>query len=95
MVVHLVERSPIKGIFIFGMKIELSGLPSLFIHVDLIYNDSLSSLLLANFFDILSYGKLFYILSSSAIIRSKFTRLQLYLFQPPAAKHNILIIIPS
>ena len=82
-----------KGIFIFGMKIELSGLSSLFIHVDLIYNDSLSSLLLANVFDILSYGKLFYILSSSAIIRSKFTRLKLYLFQPPAAKHNILIII--
>ena len=92
---HLVERSPIKGIFIFGMKIELSGLPSLFIHVDLIYNDSLSSLVLTNDFDILSYVKLFYIglLSRSAIIRSKFTRLQLYLFQPPAAKHNILIII--
>ena len=57
---------------------ELSGLPSLFIHVDLLHNDSLSSLVLMNDFDILSYGKLFYIglLSSSAIIRSKFTRLQ-------------------
>lgn len=67
-----------KGIFIFGMKIELSGLSSLFIHVDLIYNDSLSSLLLANVFDILSYGKLFYILSGSVIIRSEFTRMNLY-----------------
>ena len=72
---HLVERSPIKGIFIFGMKIELSGLPSLFIHVDLIYNDSLSSLLVTKVFDILSYVKLFYM---DTIIGSKFTRINFY-----------------